>query len=462
MADATTLQQKPKIGEVLVAGEFISQADLDLALAEQGRSNERLGEILLRLGIVSEMELNAVLHYHHHDGETPDEHNAAVRHKLGDLLLHAKKVTKHQLESALLEQEKTNEKLGEVLQRLGLISGDELQAVLDWQHEHSYNSAKAVRFMLGEILVASKVITRDQLKSALETQKLTKRQIGDILIEAGLAKPNHISEALRIQGKLVAAALIGVIGAAALSGCGTGVSLSGVDVHQGAGVAKTVSGSFAYDNSHGMPVAYRTGGGSGGGASAGTAGAGSRTLASHAAGSGQVTLHDDGSQIIDNVPWFYQGAAVKGTSNPDNTCAQAAMSMVLNYHHGQNAPTYQQVVDESNKFNMATTHTTVTNYLKSKNLHVNAYKNGTINHLKSAVDAGHPVIVMLQFDVPHYVTVIGYNDEQREIIYHDSIDGPNLKLSEREFQKVWYNTELKNMPLVGGANYVGLTIEAHM
>ncbi|MBM3266167.1 MAG: C39 family peptidase [Candidatus Sericytochromatia bacterium] len=457
MASTATLVPKPKIGEVLVAGEFISPVDLERALAEQSATNERLGEILLRLGIVSEMELNAVLHYHHHDGETPDEHNAAVRHKLGDLLLRAKKVTKHQLESALAEQEKTNEKLGEVLLRLGLISADELSAVLDWQHEHSYNSAKAVRFMLGEILVASKVITRDQLKSALETQKLTKRQIGDILVEAGLAKPNHIAEALRIQGKLVAAALIGVIGSAALTGCGTGVSLSGIDVHEGAGIAKTTSGSYQYDNGHGKTFSWNGGGGGAGGAE-------HRTVASNAGGGMHtVSDHADGTRIIDNVPWFFQGAAVKGTRDvPDNTCAQAAMSMVLNYHQGQQAPTYQQVVDESNKFNMATTHTTVTNYLKAKGLQVDAYKNGTINHLKSAVDQGHPVIVMLQFDVPHYVTVIGYNDEQGEIIYHDSIDGPNQKLGEREFDRVWHNTDLKNTPIVGGANYSGLTIVAHM
>jgi hypothetical protein len=447
MAEATTLIPKPKIGEVLVAGEFISQADLDRALAHQEQSNERLGEILVRLGVMSEMELNAVLHYHHHDGETPDEHNAAVRHKLGDLLLHAKKVTKHQLESALAEQEKTNEKLGEVLLRLGLISDLELQAVLDWQREHSHNSAKAVRFMLGEILVASKVITRDQLKSALETQKLTKRQIGDILVEAGLAEPNHIKEALRIQGKLVAAALIGVIGSAFLTGCGTGVSLSGVDVHSG-GTVKTSSGIVNVDNKNGTIVPF-------------PGGADHRTVASGGSGMHTVSDFGDGSRVIDKVPYFKQGASLQANGEPDNTCAQAATTVVLKYWQGQNGPDYQTVVNESNKFNMATTHSTVTNYLKAKGMNVNAYKNGTLNHLKSAVDAGHPTIVLMQFDVPHYVVVIGYNDEQGKIIFHDSIDGPNQQMDEGEFNAKWHNSEMAKMPVIGGANYVGLTIEAH-
>ena len=89
-----------------------------------------------------------------------------------------------------------------------------------------------------------------------------------------------------------------------------------------------------------------------------------------------------------------------------------------------------------------------------------AYKNGTVNHLKDSVDKGKPIITMLQFDVPHYVVVVGYNEEQGEIWYHDSIDGPYQKLSESEFKQVWHNSDLKNIPLVGGQNYVGLTIEA--
>ncbi len=451
MADTATLVPKQKIGEVLVAGEFISPVDLDRALAEQSATNERLGEILVRLGILSEMELNAVLHFQSEIDLTPQQHGAAVRHKLGDLLLRARKLTKHQLDTALAEQERTNEKLGQVLLRLGLVSEGELDAVLAWQHEHSYNTAKAVRFMLGEILVASKVITRGQLQSALQDQQLSKRQIGDILIEAGHAKPNHIAAALRIQSKLVAASLLAIIGSAALSGCGTGASLTGINV-AGDGMA-TVKGpggegrvAMQVDNQHGTSVAFP-------GVEE------SRSVASGGGGMRSISSYADGSVVLDDVRWFHQNAAASN-GDPDNTCAQAATSVVLRYWQGDNAPTYQDVVKESNKFNLATTHTTITNYLKAKGLNVKAYKNGTINHLKSAVDAGHPAMVMLQFEVPHYVVVVGYNDEQGEIIFHDSIDGPYQTLKEAKFKDAWYKTDLKNIPLIGGQNYVGLTIEA--
>ncbi|MBM3275815.1 MAG: C39 family peptidase, partial [Candidatus Sericytochromatia bacterium] len=259
-------------------------------------------------------------------------------------------------------------------------------------------------------------------------------------------------EALRIQGKLVAAALVGVIGSAFLTGCGTGVSLSGVDVHDGTKL-KTSSGIVNVDNKNGTVFPY----------AGGTGGAEHRSVSSGGGGMQSVSDYGDGSRVIDNVPFFKQGPALQADkSSPDNTCAQAATTVVLKYWQGQNGPDYQTVVNESNKFNMATTHSTVTNYLKAKGMNVNAYKNGTLNHLKTAVDAGHPTIVLMQFDVPHYVVVIGYNDEQGKIIYHDSIDGPNQQMDEGEFNAKWHNSEMAKMPIIGGANYVGLTIEAQL
>ncbi|MBI6546930.1 MAG: C39 family peptidase, partial [Cyanobacteria bacterium NC_groundwater_1444_Ag_S-0.65um_54_12] len=364
---------------------------------------------------------------------TPDEYGAAVRHKLGDLLLKAKKVTRHQLANALAEQECTNERLGQVLLRLGLISEAELTAVLTWQHEHTYNSAKAVRFMLGEILVAAKVITREQLQRVLEEQRLTKRQIGEILVEAGLAKPNHIMEALRIQGKLIAASLVAVIGAATLSGCGTGASLTGITVGGGA------------ENIHGNLVQYSQ-----------VAGPSQARSISGMQGA-DLKIFQDGSKVIENVPFFRQQVVTDG-GDPDNTCGQAASTMVLHYWQGHSAPSYQQVVNESNFFNLATTQQTLTNYLQHNGLQAKAYKKGSINFLKSQIDQGKPAVTLLQFSVPHYVVVVGYNAEQNTIIYHDSIDGAYQQLDADRFQEAWYNSELKNLPVVGGENYVGLVI----
>ncbi|MBU6428082.1 MAG: C39 family peptidase [Cyanobacteria bacterium REEB65] len=456
-------QSRRKLGEVLVDGLFIAPDHLEHALAEQDRTSERIGEVLVRLGFLSEMELQAVLAFNgNSEALSPAEHGSAVRFKLGDILLKSGKLQRHQLEGALAEQEATNERLGEVLVRLGLLGADELGALLEWQQEHSRNSAKAVRFMLGEILVATRAITRDQLKSALAEQHLTKRQIGDILVEAGLVKPNVLSEALRIQGKLVAASLVGLIGASFLSGCGTGVSLMGIQATSNSDSLQGVSNvpaNLTVDNTHGTIVPYGTAAQRN---VAGVSGAAPQTTALPNGHS--VTLWGDGSRVIDNVPWIHQDATVNNDGvTPDNTCGQAATTMVMHYWQGADASSYSQVVNESNHFNMATSAGTLIGYLQQKGLQVNAYKHGTLNFLKSSVVAGHPVICMMDFSgVPHYVVVIGYNDSNDTILYHDSIDGPNMSMDSSQFYSDWTLNSVSSIPLFGGENYVGLAVDAHL
>ena len=56
------------------------------------------------------------------------------RKKIGDLLLEKKIITKTQLNKAILEQQKTGERLGQVLCRLNLISSHELLQLLSKQY----------------------------------------------------------------------------------------------------------------------------------------------------------------------------------------------------------------------------------------------------------------------------------------------------------------------------------------
>ncbi len=370
--------------------------------------------------------------------------SGANRPPIGQLLVAGGFIAPTDLGRALAEQRSTGEKLGQVLLGLGLINEDDLHAVLAWQREPTHDPGKAVRILLGEILVSSRVVTRAQLTAALERQQFSRKQIGDILIEAGYAKPSQISAALGIQRGLVAASLVAALGSAPLSGCGTGATLGGVKVYDGK-TFRTPYGAFEQvDNVRGAVVPYS-------GTPVG------RTVASQ--GAHGVAQFDDGSVIIEDVRFIKQGNVIQGDRElPDNTCGQAALTMVLRYWLHDKAPAYQEVVDDSNRFNLATTQETMTNYLKYKGLEALPYKNGKIAHLKSEVDAGRPPIVLLQFSVPHYVVVIGYNEEQGEIIYHDSIDGPNMRLGEDKFKRVWYESDVKDIPFIGGRNYVGLTI----
>lgn len=52
---------------------------------------------------------------------------------------------------------------------------------------------------LGDLLVETGIITQEQLKNALETQKDTNKKIGEVLVEAGLIDEKQITEVLEFQ-----------------------------------------------------------------------------------------------------------------------------------------------------------------------------------------------------------------------------------------------------------------------
>jgi MSHA biogenesis protein MshE len=55
------------------------------------------------------------------------------------------------------------------------------------------------KLRIGDVLVSQKLITEDQLKSALDTQKRTGRKLGRVLVESGLIAEEQIAEALARQ-----------------------------------------------------------------------------------------------------------------------------------------------------------------------------------------------------------------------------------------------------------------------
>ncbi len=52
---------------------------------------------------------------------------------------------------------------------------------------------------LGDLLMASGVITKEQLDQALDIQKQTRQRLGDVLIQNGIITEQHLIEALQIQ-----------------------------------------------------------------------------------------------------------------------------------------------------------------------------------------------------------------------------------------------------------------------
>ena len=211
---------KRLLGQVLVDGGFVSPGDLARALEQQNRTNELLGEVLIRMKVADPDEIAAVVSIQSDLASLEDaiQSAAGVRQCLGELLRKARKVTSEQLEDALSEQRRTGEKLGEILVRRGALTKGQLDAVLMFQKCQAGEAPSSVRFRLGEILVATGRITREQLEAVLARQKLSKKNIGDLLVESGAVEPRHLARGLRLQEMLVTAALVAALSMADIAG----------------------------------------------------------------------------------------------------------------------------------------------------------------------------------------------------------------------------------------------------
>lgn len=418
------------LGEILISQDWVKPTDLDAALTEQRESNERLGQILVRLGHLSEMELEFILAQQKGNTLTGEADN--VKQRLGDILRKSSRLTPRELSLALDEQKRTNEQLGTVLTRLGLLSQDELNACLAWQDDFNAGDPLAVRLLIGEILVASKRVSRRELADALEQQRLTKKQVGQILLESGKVSKFDLRNALKIQTKMVAATLVGIMGAAMMTGCATPT------------VPTTLGPKSQMQNGIYRPAfkgtqAFNPQG---------------RALMATLPGGKQIQRFKDGSNVLKDVPFFQQGH--------DNTCGQASTTVVLNYW-GVNQD-YQELVNEQNKLNLGTGYDKIVDVLKAKGLDAKAYRQGNLAYLKRLIDDGRPPIVMLEYNhdmlQSHYVVVVGYNELSNKIIIHDSIDGPYRQFDADEFTAMWQAPGLSSLPVLGGGNYQGLIIEA--
>lgn len=109
--------ERQLLGALLVQSGYISNEQLGLVIAEQKRTGEKLGEVFLRLGMLTERQLKALLDF---------QFNQEVAHdsplRLGDLLVATGHITRKQLQSALAQQTTSHKKLGEILVDAGHVT----------------------------------------------------------------------------------------------------------------------------------------------------------------------------------------------------------------------------------------------------------------------------------------------------------------------------------------------------
>ncbi len=116
-----------RIGSLLVAEGFITREQLEEALRIQ-RNNFRtkrnykyLGQILVEKKYLDPDQLQFVIHKH------------GKQTRIGDILLRCGAITKKEFESALVEQQESGERLGEIFLRKGMVSDDVLRQAIGTQ-----------------------------------------------------------------------------------------------------------------------------------------------------------------------------------------------------------------------------------------------------------------------------------------------------------------------------------------
>jgi predicted CXXCH cytochrome family protein len=199
------------VGRILMDSGFLNQHHLDSALEEQKHTEELLGQVLIRKGVLQSEDITVPLIIQKHLGslESAVKLAAGERQLLGALLVQSGHITSDQLDQVIAEQQRSGEKLGEVLKRLGMLTDQQLSALLNFQSNQDAGHVSPLR--LGELLVSTGKITREHLEDALRKQKHSDKNLGEILIESGYAHPGCIEHGARLQKMLLKSVLAAIL-----------------------------------------------------------------------------------------------------------------------------------------------------------------------------------------------------------------------------------------------------------
>jgi type IV pilus assembly protein PilB len=112
------------------------------------------------------------------------------KNRLGDILLSWNLISQRDLESALREQKEKGGFLGQIFINKGLVSSSDISRALQL-----LSLSIKEKNELGQMLVLDKLITEEQLKTALEREKTTKQSLEDALVDLGLLTSSQAAQA---------------------------------------------------------------------------------------------------------------------------------------------------------------------------------------------------------------------------------------------------------------------------
>jgi hypothetical protein len=110
------------LGEMLMASCRITQNELNIALDEQKKTGEKIGEVLVRLGLFSQAEIEIALSFQSRQNEGKPSCLS-----LGEVLISAGYITHDHLKDALARQRGNDKKLGELLIEAGYCQQQQIE-----------------------------------------------------------------------------------------------------------------------------------------------------------------------------------------------------------------------------------------------------------------------------------------------------------------------------------------------
>jgi len=132
--------------------------------------------------------------------------DSGIGKKLGEILLDNNFITQDHLDQGMEKHKITKKRLGEILTELGFVTEERLNQALAIQVGKLPPNSPPTRTAglskgkkLGEILLDSKLITKDHFLKAMEEQKKTNKRFGEVLTELGFVTEEKVARCLSDQ-----------------------------------------------------------------------------------------------------------------------------------------------------------------------------------------------------------------------------------------------------------------------
>lgn len=124
-----------------------------------------------------------------------------------------------------------------------------------------------------------------------------------------------------------------------------------------------------------------------------------------------------------------------------NYCGPSCLAMVLNFWDERHSFSQREIADEIfDSGNQSTYNSELVLYPRTRGFESYSFQ-GTLRTLKDLVGKDIPVIVLTktvkQLRKGHYRVVVGFDDDQELIIFHDPLFGGRRAMRVRSFSKVW-------------------------